>query len=174
MKSIVLWLQRLLLACLAIVVGMNCILLVKGLILKEELPSLAGYSVVTVMSGSMEPEFSPGDLLIIHKEPAYDVGDVITFTEEGALITHRLIEKSEEGYVTQGDANNAPDGMTVNAASVYGKVLLVIPKLGNVVIFSRSALGTLVLIVVFLVLMEVTNGSFTGKEKKKKQEQGPE
>ena len=64
MKQIGRWLQRFVTAILVAVILMNGILLVKRFVYHEELPSLFGYSMVTVLSGSMEPAFSPGDSLI--------------------------------------------------------------------------------------------------------------
>ena len=56
---------------LVAVIAMNGILLIKRLVYKEDLPSLFGYSIVTVLSGSMEPEFSPGDMLLIKAQKDY-------------------------------------------------------------------------------------------------------
>ena len=54
MKQIGRWLQRFVTAILVAVILMNGILLVKRFVYHEELPSLFGYSMVTVLSGSME------------------------------------------------------------------------------------------------------------------------
>ena len=45
----------------------------------RQVPSLFGYSVVTVLTGSMEPDFSPGDTVIVKATRVGDlkVGDVI-------------------------------------------------------------------------------------------------
>lgn len=151
-------LKRLLLGliyfCLAAVIGVNSILLVKRLVYKEELPSFLGYSMVTVLSGSMEPEFSPGDLLIIKRQKSYAQGDIVTYQEQGSFITHRIIETDGNTILTKGDANNAPDGNTLVPADIYGSVSVMLPGLGQLVLFFKSTLGIFVLIVLFLVLME--------------------
>lgn len=149
------------------VIAMNVTLLVKRLVYKEELPSVFGCSVVTVLSGSMEPEFSPGDMLLIKRQQEYEVGDVVTYEEQGSFITHRIIEQDENSYLTKGDANNAPDGTRIQYADIFGTVLLVIPGLGNAALFLKSPLGALVLIVAFLLLMEL---SFW-KDKKKAEDE---
>jgi len=52
-----------------------------------------------------------------------------------------VIDKYEAGgttwFVTQGDANNAPDN-PVNERQVMGKVVLTIPKLGWVSIYLKE------------------------------------
>lgn len=49
----------------------------------KQLPSLFGYSVVTVLSGSMEPDFKVGDTVIVKATPISMLkeGDVIAFYE---------------------------------------------------------------------------------------------
>lgn len=141
---------------LAAVIAMNVVLLVKRLIYKEALPSVLGCSVVTVLSGSMEPEFSPGDMLLIRRQETYQVGDVVTYEQQGSFITHRIIEQDGISYQTKGDANNAPDGVRIRYADIYGAVLIVLPGMGNVALFLKSPLGMLVLIVAFVLLTELS------------------
>lgn len=138
------------------IIAVNGILLAKRLVFKEELPSVFGCSVVTVMSGSMEPAFSPGDMLIIRRQEQYQVGDIVTYESEGSFITHRLVERDGDTWVTKGDANNAPDGMPLREENLYGSVWLVIPKLGNAAIFLKSPLGVLVMCLGLFVLVELS------------------
>lgn len=156
MKRIGMILRGIVFFLLAAVIAVNVVLLVKRLVYKEELPSVFGCSVVTVLSGSMEPEFSPGDMLIIKKENAYQTGDVVTYEQQGSFITHRIIEQDETSFLTKGDANNAPDGARIRYADIYGTVLFVLPGMGNVALFLKSPLGALVLIAAFLLLVELS------------------
>lgn len=156
MKRIGVILRGMLFFLLAAVIAMNMVLLVKRLIYKEELPSVFGCSVVTVLSGSMEPEFSPGDMLVIRRQDAYQAGDVVTYEQQGSFITHRIIEQDETTCLTKGDANNAPDGSRIRYADIFGSVVLVLPGLGNVAIFLKSPLGALVLIIAFVLLIELS------------------
>ncbi|MBQ1339453.1 MAG: signal peptidase I, partial [Ruminococcus sp.] len=57
-----------------------------------------GRSLLTVVTGSMEPSLHTGDYIYVKKVPAdeLEVGDVITFRSEegevsGKLVTHRII-----------------------------------------------------------------------------------
>lgn len=156
MKQIGVILRGVLFFLLAAVIAMNVVLLVKRLIYKEELPSVLGCSVVTVLSGSMEPEFSPGDMLVIRRQDVYQAGDVVTYEQQGSFITHRIIEQDETACLTKGDANNAPDGSRIRYADIFGSVVLVLPGLGNVALFLKSPLGALVLIIAFVLLIELS------------------
>ncbi len=71
-----------------------------------------GWGVVRVLSGSMEPTFSEGSLLVVSHVSSSDevsVGDIVVYDEGKSLVAHRVVEVSGGMAVTQGDANNAPD-----------------------------------------------------------------
>lgn len=156
MKKIGRLFQGLLLLALVAVLGINGILLVKRLAFHEPLPSVFGYSVVSVLSGSMEPEFSPGDMLVIRRQQEYQVGNVVTYEHQGSFITHRIVEADGDRWLTKGDANNAVDERPVAETEIYGEVCVVLPGLGNVALFLKTPLGMLVLILGFVGLVELS------------------
>ena len=70
----------------------------------------SGYSSAIVGSGSMEPAVFVNDFLLIKSETLYQTEDIITYVSpKGGLITHRVKEVLDYGYIAQGDANNIPD-----------------------------------------------------------------
>jgi signal peptidase len=82
------------------------------------LPHTGLYRTMTVLSGSMEPTFSPGDIVIVTKKPAsqIELGNVITYAipvGDHHIESHRIvkIERRSPSLVvqTKGDANNAVD-----------------------------------------------------------------
>jgi signal peptidase len=81
-------------------------------------PMLGMYRTVTVLSGSMRPTFSPGDMIVVSPEPmsSLRVGDVITYSIPTAghpVETHRVVSIQPTGgdpiVQTKGDANNTVD-----------------------------------------------------------------
>jgi signal peptidase len=95
-----------------------------------------------VISGSMEPNISTGDLLISRNVPTDDVevGDVVTVPSEltGKLVTHRVTEIAPNGDGTwtiemQGDANDEPDLETYVVGDAVLTPAVQIPGGGNVV-----------------------------------------
>ncbi len=117
-----------------------------------------------VLSGSMEPTISAGDMVVVRDVPpdAIAEGDVITFTNGGERITHRVVEVRSEGserrFVTKGDANEDRDAEPVSAGQVEGRVWFHLPLLGHLALFAGSRLGTVALVVVpgvLLVLSEL-------------------
>lgn len=94
-------------------------------------PTTFGILPVRVLSGSMAPEILEGDMAYIRqcKENTVVPGDVIAFrTENDQLVLHRLIEKTSEGLVTKGDANEHEDFSTADPANVVGTLLFSLPK----------------------------------------------
>lgn len=107
----------------------------------DKLFKLIGFRTYTVLSGSMEPEFYPGDLVITqHKDKAdIKVDDIVTYRDnEGIVITHRIIEKTNEGYITKGDNNNVNDSDILKEQDIIGEVKISIPKVGYVMNFLSN------------------------------------
>lgn len=116
------------------------------LFLGQKLSAVLGYAGVTVLSGSMEPAISAGDLLVVHQEKDYQPGDIISFWSDGMLVTHRIVGGTEEGRITQGDFNNTPDTELVLDEQIAGRVVWRIPWLGNVLLFLRTPPGMFLLL----------------------------
>lgn len=97
---------------------------------KDGLPNVAGYSLFSVQSDSMEKVFYTGDLLLIKEYRGEDLnpGDIISFRtiEQGQYIinTHRIIECHEiediKTYTTKGDNTPAKDSTDVVESEIVG------------------------------------------------------
>lgn len=91
--------------------------------------SIFGYSVLKVVSGSMEPSIHEGDYIYIKKTDtdSLKAGDIISFYSQddsikGEINTHRISEVLSDGtFVTKGDANKIEDSVTVQKVSIIGK-----------------------------------------------------
>ena len=91
--------------------------------------SIFGYSVLKVVSGSMEPSIHEGDYIYIKRTDtdSLKAGDIISFYSQddsikGEINTHRISEVLSDGtFVTKGDANKIEDSVTVQKASIIGK-----------------------------------------------------
>lgn len=140
-------------AALSLIILFNLWQIGAKVIFHRENPELFGWSSAVVLSGSMEPAFSAGDLLLIHRKDSYRTGDIITFSENGALITHRIAKETGEGFITKGDANNVPDNSPVSAERISGKVTAVIPGAGTVLLFFGKPAGLLALFFVSGLLL---------------------
>lgn len=134
--------------------------------LKKGIPKPALVSAYTIVSPSMVPNINVLDVIITTRvsDPAkIKVGDVITFNStdyrsSGVTVTHRVkkVEKTSDGkylFTTKGDANNTEDATRQPFSSIYGKVLIRLPKLGYIQYILSTVLGWLLLIIVPTVLI---------------------
>lgn len=110
------------------------------------LPRTVGGAALTVLTGSMEPTYPVGSLVVVRPVEADEVvtGDVITFANpSGSFTTHRvtkvdLTSAGERSFTTKGDANRTEDNDPVLADAVRGRVWLHVPYLGHI----RQALSS--------------------------------
>jgi signal peptidase len=142
----------------------NCTLLVKGFIKKDEVPSFIGAVPLIVLSDSMYPDIKSGDLIICNTIDPEEikVDDVISFydpaSKSSAVVTHKVIEIIEEddggrSFRTKGINNNSEDRLAVPDEDVVGKYNgFRIPALGNIAIFMQSTAGLIVCVVLPIVL----------------------
>lgn len=95
--------------------------------------SLGGYRLFTVATGSMEPKYEVGDILISKEINQSDikVGDDIVYRGKegsfnGKVVTHQVVSiRDEEGnkkIITKGIANTEEDP-EIDGTQVYGKVI---------------------------------------------------
>lgn len=122
-------------------------------------PALTGRTTMTVLTGSMEPNLPPGDIVVYAPvDPAaLKPGDVIAYQPDsnvtgGVPITHRVVAiEGPERIIVQGDAVPLPDA-PVRPEQVIGKMDYFIPYAGylKVLIFQMGGLGILPLVVLGL------------------------
>lgn len=124
-------------------------------------PSVLGFSVLQVQTGSMEPEIPVGGIVITFKvkPDSLKVGDVISFysndtTISGKVNTHRIVEikdsdSGEKIFKTKGDANDAVDEAAVYQIDLIGKVIVNIGTVGSSVL---SVLRNPKIILIFIVI----------------------
>lgn len=148
----------LILSIIIISYGVSLIEVSKG---KQKLPTILGFTGVTVVSGSMKPQINVGDYVIIKRAKKEDIqkGTIITFKQNSVLVTHRVERVVSEGlYSTKGDANNTVDSEFVKFEDVVGTSTLVVPKLGNVLLWLRTLPGIIsILITILLFILWPTN-----------------
>lgn len=127
------------------------------------LPQTGLYRTVTVLSGSMEPAFSPGDLIVVTPQPARDVavGQVITYAipvGDRQVESHRVVEVLSGGdrpvVRTKGDANAAADPWIAQLdGGVVWRQRLTVPYAGRAIVFLRDPLLRRVTVLLFPALL---------------------
>lgn len=150
-----------------------------------EAPSLGGYTVFRITTGSMKPSYDTDTLILVRKtDPSQiRVGDVISFYSadpalEGSVNTHRVIAVEKDGtewkYTTQGDANNTPDQYGTDSSALIGKVVgssLILGKLARLVANPLIFIPVILIpLVVILISNIIRTAALAGKIAKDEEE----
>ncbi|MFC0522023.1 signal peptidase I SipW [Pontibacillus salicampi] len=130
-------------------------------------PSIFGYQLKSVLSGSMEPVFETGSIISIklrEEGASFDKGDIITFYDrDKVVVTHRITEvkkaRDQLVYTTQGDSNDGADKDPVLAKQIIGEYTgFTVPYAGYALNFASSKTGSAALLFIpgaFLFLYAV-------------------
>jgi signal peptidase len=136
--------------------------MIVALVLAAAVPVVLGGRTFTVMSGSMEPNVSTGDLVITFPISPGEAttGDIVTFKDpsgSGRLLTHRVATSSRDGdkyrFITKGDANTNVERWVVPADGRVGRVFMKMPKLGYAMAMTRRPAARVALIALPALLL---------------------
>lgn len=104
--------------------------------------------VLTVVSSSMWPKLSRGDIVVVMKTDDDDikVGSVIVFRHEKGLAVHRVVSLGEWLITTRGDANIKEDNPifysdVVGRVPAIGNWLVKIPWVGHIALLANPQAG---------------------------------
>ena len=158
-------LRTALLSLAALIVGLNVYSLNASRLAGDLVPMPMGVGATVVLSGSMEPTLSTGDLLIIAKQDSYQVDDVVVFQANRMAVVHRIMElydqpvQGEDGEeiqqmaITQGDANNTPDD-PIQVGQIKGTVVFRLPIVGYLINMIKTPVGTILILALAIFLLE--------------------
>ena len=116
----------------------NGALIWQAVTVREKTPSLFGWKAYVILSGSMEPQLQVGDLVIVKETENVQVGDIISYRQGNSVVTHRVCQINETGYITKGDANNAYDPQSVPFCAIEGKMQCWVPLVGKAVLLLQN------------------------------------
>ena len=90
---------------------------------------LFGYRILFIMSGSMEPvlhEKSIAIARVVIDKDSVGVGEIVTYKspEMTHTVTHRIVERTEDGFILWGDNNEAADGLVVKPEWIRYRVVV--------------------------------------------------
>lgn len=137
--------------------------------------SIFGYRYYTVLTASMEPSYSVGDVVIVKLANAQDiqVDDVITFnpsSDTDTYLTHRVVEVMDNYentgvtcFKTKGDANESEDSFLIDSSRVIGKVTFCVPMIGYIIRFIQLrwyfVVPLIILVLILIKLLKMYNDS---------------
>lgn len=154
----------------------NCTLIAKSYINKNEVPDFFGFKPFIVVTQSMEPIIDAGDLILVKekgKDYDYKVGDIISFNESDAdgsliIVTHEIVAISGVGdnreIITKGVNNNTTDAGVITPEQIEGVYLFRVKGMGNFAMFMQSPIGIIVILGVFVAIF-IAYDMFSRKRK---------
>jgi len=155
--------QTVLIGILSLIIGLSVYAWNARSLLGDQVPMPFGVGTSVVLSGSMEPTLSVGDLLIIRQQAHYETDDIVVYQSGTVPVVHRIVEISDESVTTRGDANNVDDE-SFPVEAIKGEVVAAIPWLGYGVWALKSPVAVIVMLAAAVFLIEA---SFrTGKAEK--------
>ena len=118
------------------------------------MPMPFGLGVGVIVSGSMEPELSIDDVIVVKRASSFAVGDVVVFQHKNTLVVHKIIAIEGNTVTTQGTANTVADD-PISITAIKGKVWFHVDGLGGVISWMQSPMGTgAILLVAGLLLVQ--------------------
>lgn len=122
------------------------LLVMMALLLSPLLPTNKFASSYVIVSNSMHPAISKGDLVFAFPfntslPKADDIIAFISPDDQKTVIVHRVISASPNGYKTQGDNNNVSDSWIVPDSQVIGRIGFTVPYFGFLVSSIQSPRG---------------------------------
>ena len=150
-----------------VVIGLALLLVsIIGAKLRGEVPRFFNYSIMQIVSGSMEDDIPTGTYILIKRVDASEIkeNDIICFFSDDNLIqgypnTHRVVEPPIQGengleFVTKGDANPIKDGVTAKEEKLIGRY---VKNLDGLTAFTQLLEGK-GMAIVMMVLMVASVG----------------
>lgn len=164
-------LRILLLIVCGVILGVNIYQLNAKSLVGDQLPMPFGQGAAIVLSGSMEPELSKGDLIFVKKITSIEqlaLRDVVVYQDDGMLVVHRIVDMQGDTIITQGDANNVTDD-PITIAEIKGKVTAHVPFVGTIVSGIKTPVGTVCIIIVAIALVEIPRRREKQRDDEKRQ-----
>ena len=147
--------RTLLLVLISCILGLNLYLWNARSLTRNQMPMPFGIGASVVLSGSMEPALSVGDLLIVKEAETYQTGDIVVYQSGSMAVVHRIVDIGPETATTRGDANNANDD-PIPVSAIKGRVAAAIPMVGYIVWALKSPAGILCTLAAAVLLVELS------------------
>jgi len=158
----------------------NLLLLLLSATSNSVASNVMGYESYIISTDSMEPTISVGDVVVVKKvrERTIKENDIITFHNGVEIVTHRIIGKSGDEFITKGDNNNVQDFRTVKYEDIIGKKVIIIPYMGSIIKSLSNVIYIgficIILLTVYLYNRRIYNKKSMRRRKKKLEDEKAE
>ena len=141
-----------LIVLIGVVFGFGVYTWISSAVLGNQMPMPFGVGVGVVVTGSMEPELSIDDVIVVRTASDYKVGDVVVYQSRHILVVHKIIAVDGTTVTTQGTANDVADA-PIHVSDIKGKVWFHIDGAGAVLEWVRSPIGSILVLALAAFLL---------------------
>ena len=116
------------------------------------------YKVSLVLSGSMEPDISINDLVILKSTDKFNVNDIVSYKDtSGKVVMHRIIKIDGNKVITKGDANNVSD-KEIDKSQITGIYVYNIKYLGKIIKLIKTPIGLFLVLLLIVLIIFIPTG----------------
>jgi signal peptidase len=123
-------------------VATSWLLVVCSLVAWSLAPVALGWRPTLVVTGSMWPRITPGDVVLVEPGRVPHRGQVVLLRDPDAAtgrVLHRVVRVQPDGtFISQGDANPTPDSRVRTTDDVIGVARLMVPGAGRVALLGSG------------------------------------
>ncbi len=101
----------------------------------------------------MEPTIKMGDSILIKSTNEVNVKDIITFRQGNSYVTHRVVYKEGDQFITRGDNNSGDDKAIKTIKDVEGKYVRSLPSFLRLSSFLKTREGVIAIIGIPVLLI---------------------
>ncbi|MFA5007051.1 MAG: signal peptidase I [Candidatus Izemoplasmatales bacterium] len=150
-----------------------------GYVLFNRVPYFSRMRHYVIVTGSMEPVISVGDVVVVDRSvdlADLEVGDVIAFRVEvggnEAVVVHYVAAVQVDGegvrtFRTKPEVSDEWDDWTLSEDDVVGRLLFIVPVVGRALLFLESPVGKIV-VVADIAILSLLFDSLSKKKRKAK------
>lgn len=174
-SNILAYMLRSFLILFFVLVLYNIFLLIFSAKTDKQAKYIFGFRAYVITTDSMKPNLNIGDIIIIQKTKNDDlnVKDIVTYriSIDTERITHRIVDKTNDIYITKGDNNKLEDKIIVKYENIEGKVIFKIPFIGKIFLRAENLFYviflSIIILTIYLYNRRLLNKSKIRREKKK-------
>jgi signal peptidase len=151
-----------------------------GYLLFNYVPFFSRMQHYVIMTGSMDPVIAIDDVVVVDTTvppEELEIGDIIAFraTVSGSeiVVVHYVADIQIDGegvrtFRTKPEISDEWDDWVLSDADIVGRLLFIVPAVGNLLRFIESPFGKIVLVADLVVIAVIVD--YLGKRKRKKTE----
>lgn len=125
---------------------------------KEQYIEVFDRKIIVVNEYQEQQGIEKNDVIIGRKsEEGYEIDNIIIVRLNNTIYFKRVVEKTDEGYITRGDGNYREDAMPITSEQIEGKVIHKISNFGWFLNVIKSRIFSVFVIIILVLIFTYNN-----------------